>query len=475
VKNPKILLLYPSSYNCPPNWHREEVKSSLLLLASYLEQYYSVEYVDFELTIGRPESTIQVRRFDRRVREYLENAQYDILAISCWTSLSYQATMTAARIARELYPHRLIVVGGYHPSARPEDFVTANNLFDYVVQNEGELALKEIVATFAQHGRPAQTQIIVGPPVAARDFPAINWKLLDAVTPVEARTRVGTVPIYLSRGCPFSCSFCMESLKHQDWRAYDVSRAIAVTQEAVAQFPNAVVGYSDACFGLRREWRKEFLRRLADLHLPQQIIFETRPEYLDDEDIKLLADLRAVVQFGIESCSPRMLRLMQKSRQPSQFLDRFREISHQFSVHGIVHGANIIFNHPGETEETLNETFAFIDSELARGHSSLMWVCHGYMHFPGSAIARNQSHYEKEFGARFPHPQWWFEEGNAIDLCRDVIPSDDLSGERVGLWRRMYQDREETFKSSLTPTAFKVVAQAYYTPWMLDARYDPNA
>lgn len=72
---------------------RVEIKTSQLWLASYLDQYYPVTYADFEIEIGRPNTPTQIKRFRRKVRSYLEEQAFDILAISCWTSLSYRATL----------------------------------------------------------------------------------------------------------------------------------------------------------------------------------------------------------------------------------------------------------------------------------------------------------------------------------------------------------------------------------------------
>ena len=222
---------------------------------------------------------------------------------------------------------------------------------------------------------------------------------------------------------------------------------------------------------MRSEWRKDFLRRLVDLRPEPWILLETRPEFLDEEDIKLLAQLKVEIQFGVESASPEMLRIMNKTRQPEKFLDEFVKTSRLLSEHDIVHGANLVFNHPGENVKTLNETYAFIDKFLAQGQSSLFWACNAYAHYPGNEIDRNQEYYEEKYGTEFLSLRWWAVDRDYVTAGREVIPSSELRGEKMGLWKKMLMEREEQLKSALTPKAFDMAAKSYFPGWQADARF----
>jgi radical SAM superfamily enzyme YgiQ (UPF0313 family) len=470
---PAILLVYPSCFYYSFGGDRVEIKTSLLLLASYVGQYFPVQYADLELSIGRPNSSVQIKRFERKVREFLEVREFDILALSCWTSLSYKAAMTTARICRELHPDRLIVVGGYHPTAKPEDFRTPEDTIDYVVCGEGELALRQIAEGFRGRRRPAHTTIVQGPTLMSEDFVGHRWDLIEDSIPAEFQDSIGTLNIYLSRGCPFECTFCMESLKDRRWRAFSPERAVAEIERAAERFKPAAVGISDACFGMDRRWRKEFLERLAALHPPYWLLFQGRAEHLDEDDMKLLSEHKVEIQFGVESCSPSMLKIMKKTLQPERYLETFRRTSRRLSDYGIVHGANIIFNHPGETRRTIGETFSFMDEELQRKNQTAIWVTHNYMHFPGSEVDRNRSSYEQEYGSRFLSPTWWMVDEDQYGNAMKTIPSSDLSGDGVFLWRKMLAGRTDRLKSALSPLAFSFAAETHYMDWQTDPRYRP--
>ncbi|NMC42310.1 MAG: hypothetical protein GYA46_00180, partial [candidate division Zixibacteria bacterium] len=230
---PSILLVYPSCFYYPGWVGRVELKTSLVWLASYLRPHYPVTFADFEIEIGRANSPVQIRRYERKVREYLSSQPFDILALSCWTSLSYQATLTVARIAREINPEAVIVVGGYHPSARPRDFIREDRLIDYIVSREGELALKEIADGWAVTGRPPQPTMVTGQTVTAEQFVGYDWDLVETFVKRNFPEGIDNFYIYLSRGCPFGCSFCMEPAKDRSWRAYTPEEAVRQINLAV--------------------------------------------------------------------------------------------------------------------------------------------------------------------------------------------------------------------------------------------------
>jgi anaerobic magnesium-protoporphyrin IX monomethyl ester cyclase len=468
---PSILLVYPSCFYYPGWVGRVELKTSLVWLASYLRPHYPVTFADFEIEIGRAGSPVQIRRYERKVREYLSSQRFDILALSCWTSLSYQATLTVARIAREINPDAVIVVGGYHPSARPHDFIREDRLIDYVVSREGELALKEIADGWAITGRPPKTTMVTGKTVTAEQFVGYDWDLVETFVKRNFPEGIDNFYIYLSRGCPFGCSFCMEPAKDRSWRAYTPQEAVRQINLAVERLGVFAVAASDACFGMRPAWRKEFLRRMKDVNPKIWLVFETRPEYLDAEDIELLAGRPTEIQFGVESGSPDILQIMKKTRQPEQFLDRFAQVSDMLSDRGIFHRANLIFNHPGETRRTLGETMAFMDRMLARNESYLMWAMHGFMDFPGCDIDTSRAEYERKYGCKFLAGDWWKGDTDQYDASLKFVPSADLDGENLELWQKLTKERDRRMRDTLADEAFQFAAKKYFWEWRDDPRF----
>jgi radical SAM superfamily enzyme YgiQ (UPF0313 family) len=118
------------------------------------------------------------------------------------------------------------VAGGYHASARPAELFADGSPFDAVVVGEGEKPLAKIVEMVAAGSRP-RTQIFGSDPIEDLDeLPPSDWSLLAKYIPVIAQGRLAG-ELYLSRGCPFDCAFCMERAKREvSWRAFSVERAV---------------------------------------------------------------------------------------------------------------------------------------------------------------------------------------------------------------------------------------------------------
>src|SRR5688500_17892417 len=54
---------------------------------------------------------------------------YDLIGISCYSSFDYLKVMAIAEQVKQLAPRAWLVTGGYHPSARPDDFTGQDSPF----------------------------------------------------------------------------------------------------------------------------------------------------------------------------------------------------------------------------------------------------------------------------------------------------------------------------------------------------------
>ncbi len=146
-----------------------------------------------------------------------------LVGISCYSSFDYPRVMGLARFLRAELGDVLLVTGGYHASALPHDLVFEGSPFDAVVVGEGELPLTKIVETLL--GGERLEQRVWGPErIDDLDtLPPYDWDLLDRYWP-HARSLGRKLQIYLSRGCPYRCTFCMERAKSgTEWPARPTS------------------------------------------------------------------------------------------------------------------------------------------------------------------------------------------------------------------------------------------------------------
>lgn len=350
-----------------------------------------------------------------------------MIGVSAYSSFDLLRVLSLARFLRDRYPGVPLVTGGYHASALPGDL---RPHFDVVVPGEGELGMRSLVETLLGGGElePGVLSPSVVPELDA--LPPYRWELLHRYWPHA--TRIGRkLQLYLSRGCPYRCTFCMERAKSgYSWRAFSPERAIGEI-ERLATFTDLsawTINVADPLFGFRRRWRREVLQGIVDRGLlPMHYWTLTRSDDLDDEDVQLLAAARFAIGIGLESGSPDMLAIMQKGNRADRYLDAVLGLARRSQRHGLNWAVNVIVGHPGETPQTAAQTHAFLERLFLDGPSSRGWLSvDPFRLYPGSQVHQQLEHYEQAHGARFHHPRWWMSWYDGPFRAQHLDPSSEM-------------------------------------------------
>jgi protein-L-isoaspartate(D-aspartate) O-methyltransferase len=344
--------------------------------------------------------------------------EFSVVGISCYSSYDYLAAFHVGCEIRRRNPEAILVAGGYHPSARPGDFVhiPGSDLeepspFDHVVIGEGELPLARIVESARRGQRLAEPVLGPEPLGSLDDLPPLDWSLLDRYR--GAARSIGTqATLSFSRGCPFQCTFCMERSKGQSaWRPWSPSRAEAEVRalDRWLGLGGWTLFIADAVFGMNSDWRREMLERMAMLDLDVAKVWTlSRIDLVGSGDISRYHRANFGLGLGLESGDPGMLRLTGKTHDPDGFLGRFREFAAEAANVGFPWGANVIAGHPGETEASLElsarfATDLFLGVEPLTGFLSV----DPFRLYPGSLIDRRLEDFVERFGTRVHRPRWW--------------------------------------------------------------------
>lgn len=135
------------------------------------------------------------------------------------------------------------VLGGPHARCYPEDAV---NYFDYVVGFTDKNIIKEILYDCSPH-RPkglyltAKTQPQSLPGVKER------WKFIEPT--LKKAPLIKLVPMLGSLGCPYTCSFCIDSTVEYQPLNFDVMKEDL--EFLLTKFKRPLVGWHDPNFGVR--------------------------------------------------------------------------------------------------------------------------------------------------------------------------------------------------------------------------------
>ena len=253
-------------------------------------------------------------------------------------------------IIRRLSPSTVIVLGGPEISHETEG-QTLTGLAHYVVCGEADLAFaalcREILA-----GCPP-TEKIIRP--ALPDLAALTLPYED-YSPRDCAHRV--IYVEASRGCPYSCEFCLSSLDEKV-RAFALDRFLAAMRmlydRGVRQFK-----FVDRTFNLNLEISRQIMEFFLALcpEAPDLFVhFEMIPDRLPDSLRSVIARFPpGVLQFevGVQTLSTVVEHNVSRRQNHEKMAANFRFLRRETGVH--IH-ADLIVGLPGESLESFAHGF----------------------------------------------------------------------------------------------------------------------
>src|SRR5690606_23920080 len=129
---------------------------------------------------------------------------------------------------------------------------------------DGEHPLVGLVQALMRGKRPLDKRLPERSLASPSEVMPYAWTHLSRYIE-PARARRLEVELYLSRGCPYNCSFCMErATRDVSWRALEPEAALEELHRAdqVLDLRGRSLRILDPLFGLRPDWRKQFLAGL---------------------------------------------------------------------------------------------------------------------------------------------------------------------------------------------------------------------
>ncbi len=279
------------------------------------------------------------------------------------------ADAAALKAVKAAVPGALAVTRNKILSDVPElrdAFMRRHPELDYFLLMEPESVIARVCAALAAGLRPPAAAWLEGGavregaaaelPAALDDFPFPAYDLLETMAPYKTSLFGPVYTLVLSsRGCPFQCSFCAYCRsKYRERSAENVVKELKWLKEGIG-LKNFV--FFDDTISLKRERTMEIFRRMADSGLGLKFGICTRVDLLDEEMVVAAKAAGCVeIGFGVESGSQKVLDLAKKGIT----LDQIRKAFALCRKHGMKSIASVILGLPGETEETVAETFRFI-------------------------------------------------------------------------------------------------------------------
>lgn len=330
---------------------------------------------------------------DEPLADTLHEFRPDIVGITANTPQVKQAWRTAREIKSVMDVP--VIIGGPHPSVMDEESALRPEV-DVVVRGEGEdiwIALCNIVERLRQRGPDYRSAALVVPgqgipqdllgityqtpdgelrrhpeatPLADLDSlprPAYHLFKMDRYTNLQPATDhvdgARSFSILTSRGCPYRCTFCSQSIMPQKWRARSAENVVEEWAHLVNDLGAQEIGVLDDSANIR----VDRLHEISDLliqrklnHVPWIFVNGIRANLASTE---LLAHMKAAglkrTAFGVETGDPEMLVSIEKRLNH----DTIRQAFQNAKDVGIETIGFFIIGLPGDTKETMQRTIDF--------------------------------------------------------------------------------------------------------------------
>ena len=212
-----------------------------------------------------------------------------------------------------MLPGVKIWLGGPEVSYNTEEYAGRYENVAGVIKGEGEAVFKELMDCYME-GREKDIPFIPGITTVSDgkiiDNPCtLVYDMSDSVMPYYAagykEDDYKNKIIYYesSRGCPFSCSYCLSSVdKHLRFRNTEL---VLTDLKVFLDNKGALVKFVDRTFNCNREHSRKILRFIRDNDNGiTSFHFEIAADILEDEDIRIMNSLRPgliQLEIGVQS------------------------------------------------------------------------------------------------------------------------------------------------------------------------------
>lgn len=241
---------------------------------------------------------------------YLEKP--DVIGISCYIwNINYVRELLPE--LNKVLPGVKIWLGGPEVSYNTKEYVGRYENVAGVIKGEGEAVFKELMDCYME-GREKDIPSIPGITTVSDgkiiDNPCtLVYDMSDSVMPYyaagykEEDYKNKIIYYESSRGCPFSCSYCLSSVdKHLRFRNTEL-----VLSDLKVFLDNkvALVKFVDRTFNCNREHSRKILRFIRDNDNGiTSFHFEIAADILEEEDIRIMNSLRPgliQLEIGVQS------------------------------------------------------------------------------------------------------------------------------------------------------------------------------
>lgn len=312
----------------------------------------------------------------------LYNQKPDVIGFSCYI-WNIEETIQVIEMIKKVMPNVKIIIGGPEVSYDVEYWLNRLTHIDFIVVGEGEETFKHLLTeitgdqkyhlVFGLAYRNKDGQAIINPPRPKLDLSAIPspYRFSEDVKHLSKRITY----FETSRGCPFSCQFCLSSIE-VGVRYFDIDQ---VKQDILYLIANGakLIKFVDRTFNIKRDYAMEMFQFLIDNHQGCVFQFEITADIMRPEVMQFLNDNapEGIFRFeiGVQSTNDATNELVQRKQN---FTKLKRTVDMVREGGKITQHLDLIAGLPEEDytsfKKTFNDVFKLKPEELQLGFLKML-------------------------------------------------------------------------------------------------------
>lgn len=272
--------------------------------------------------------------------------------------------------------HCIIIVCGYYVSTFPEKVLIENDFIDFSIFGEYEITIKEIIQYLEDETgklpeieglvfRSSRNEVLKNKPRPQLDLNDLPFPDRGDFPPqyyADFAFYMPCISIISSRGCPCSCTFCLDRNVLYNSPAYRMRNAEDVVNEieyCISQYKANQIYFDDQSFVVD----KQRVLKICELIISRNIKIPWTcmgdAIFSDYEMLKMMKEAGCIgIKFGVESAAPEILKQIKKPID----LEKVKQVVRWCKKLGINSHATFCVGLPGETEETIQKSIHFMEN-----------------------------------------------------------------------------------------------------------------
>lgn len=374
----KAILCFPKIDNII--WKQIQFPIGIHKIKQYCRNQYDIIVLDERLEVD----------IFKRIDQILDE---NVLCLGL-SVMTGEQIRSAVRISKRYHDRVKIVWGGVHPTILPEDTIK-EEFIDYIIRGDGEEAFLNLLMYL--EGEKVDRELFLSKNnknLKINLLPDLNKSNIDfskeGIVGEYFLKRDGMDKVFTietSRGCPHSCAFCHNTILGNKYRSVDNGYVINTIDYLREVYKIDGIAFQEDNFFLdvhRVEEIIEYMRRVQNVGWKANSRISYFAKLVKNKKFmnSIMKSNCKVLQFGIESGSNRILKLINKGISVEEVLD----INKKISEYDIRVRYNFIIGFPTETVGEIDDTMMLIERLMSENPHLEPPFVNIYTPYPGTPI-----------------------------------------------------------------------------------------